>query len=162
MNKPLATAALSLLFVSSLLATDTNKVIPETISGELKAGKKLAKVWFAPGIEKGLAVRKIEVSWGPEDRNSSLEQELIRQVAMLQKKEGAYTMKLTVVETSKKTFTGFGYILGKITIEGIIIDAGGKIVAAFQNKSKINESPGGFDYPATVDTIVSALMKDLL
>ena len=162
MNKHLATVALSLLFIGSGMAADTYKVIPETISGELKAGKKLAKVWLAPNVEKGMAVRKIEVLWGAEDRNSSLEQELNRQVATLQKKEGAYTMKLTVVETSKKTFTGFGYILGKITIEGIIIDAGGKIVAAFQNKSKINESPGGFDYPATVDTIVSALMKDLL
>ena len=66
------------------------------------------------------------------------------------------------MDTSKKKFTGFGYILGRVTVEGVITDAGGKVVAAFQNKSKINEGMGGFDYPATVDTIMNGIQKDLL
>ena len=162
MNKPFAVLALALSLTSLGMAADSYAVIPPTIGSEMKDGKKLDKVWFAPSIEKGLKVRKTEVAWTADDRNSSLEQELTKQLATIQVKDGAYTLKLTVVDTSKKKFTGFGYILGRVTVEGVITDAGGKVVAAFQNKSKINEGMGGFDYPATVDTIMNGIQKDLL
>jgi hypothetical protein len=155
--------ASALVFAGHLSAGDEpTKTLPASMYGQMKEGKKLEKVWIGPAYKKedGFSFGKLD--YKADNRDSALMDHVNTQMKSIAKDKSPFTLTLAITELTDKKFTGFGYAMGKATVEGKITNKAGEIVAAFTTKVKMPESPGGKDQRGCADAIVSAISKDLL
>lgn len=155
---------LALLFGFSLKAGDDPKTLPPAMYEVLKSGKKLDKVFVDPAYGKLAGFKVGDVEYRAEDLKPEVLEGMKKALAMLGKSQSPYTLKLTVVKVTNTTFVGLGNVMGKVTVEGQIVDADGKVVVAFvtRESAELGGFGGGTNYQAACNKIASAIAKDLL
>lgn len=155
--------AVVLMFGLSLKAGDDPKTLPPAMYEAMKSGKKLDKVFVDPAYGKQAGFKVAPIEYKAENRSTAVMEGMAKSLATLAKVDSSYTLHLTVIKVTTKTFTGFGSVMGKVTVEGRILDAEGKVLVAFVT----GERAGAFatasdDYQVACDKIASAIAKDLL
>ena len=154
---------LALVFGFTLKASDVPKTLPPAMYDAMKSGKKLDKVFVDPAYGKLAGFKVAPIDYKAENRSTAVLEGMTKSLGMLAKSDSVYTLHVTVIKVTTKTFTGFGSVMGKVTVEGRIVDADGKVVVAFVT----GERAGSFataadDYQVACDKIASAIAKDLL
>ena len=166
MNKSLSALLIALgciLTSNQAFASDDPKTLPAPCYDQMKSGKKLDKVVILPGFDKAKGFKLGSVDYRAETMNSTVLEALKKSAAMAVRSESTYTLNLAIVKVTTKTFTGFGNVMGKVTVEGKITDANGDMVAAFKTAERAGSAGmGADDYQVACDKIVSAITKDLL
>jgi len=147
-------------------ASDDPKTLAPNVYDQLKSGKKLDKVWISPDYvrSKGFKVEP-NVDYKAENRSTQVMEMLPKALGSLARTDSQFTLKVAVVRVTTRTFTGFGYISGTLRVEGRIVDADGKVVAAFVTKESGSSGTLGNDtdnYMPACDKIASAIAKDLM
>jgi hypothetical protein len=151
------------LFVMPMKASDDPKTLPPAMYEQLKSGKKLDKVWVDPSYDKAKGFKVAPLAYKAELRVGDVMDSLNKVLGTLATADSGFTLKVAVVKVSTKTFTGFGNIMGAVTVEGQVLDTDGKVVAAFITKEKAGGFGGGKDdYATACDRIASDIAKDLL
>lgn len=146
----------ALIFTCTAHAGDPVKTLTPEMYGQMKAGQKLEKVWVSPTFDKTKGFKAGDVIWKVEERNPEVRTLLTDGLKDLAKATSPYTMNLTVVNFS----TG---ARGKVAVEGVVVDAEGKIFAAFSmaTKTSLFLARGVNPWSAPVNEIISAIAKDL-
>jgi len=156
--------ALAILFSLPVLAGDEVKTLPAAMYDSMKSGKKLEKVFVDPSFDRAKGFKLSEVEYRDELLNSSITDALKKSIGMVVRSDSPYTLHLAIVNVTTKTFTGFGDVMGKLTVEGKILDAEGKVVVAFIAREKSGHGAGlsgAEDYSVATDKIATAIAKDL-
>ena len=164
MKKTASVLALALLIgTTPALANDDPKTLPSNVYDQLKSGKKLDKVWLTPAFDKSKGFKVAAIEYKAEYRSSEVMDSLPKALKTLEKADSSLTLQIAIIKVSTKTFTGFGNVMGAITVEGRILDAEGKVVAAFRTKEKAGSfGSGKDDYTVAADKIATAIAADLL
>lgn len=154
--------SLALLFALPVVAGDDVKTLPAAMYDTMKSGKKLDKVFVDPSYDKSKGFKLGEVEFRAESLNSTVIDGMKKSMAMITKREAPYTLHVVVVKVTTKTFTGFGNLMGKVFIEGRIVDENGKLVAAFLASERAGTvGMGADDYQVACDKIATDVAKDL-
>lgn len=154
---------LTLVLGFALKAGDDPKTLSPAMYEAMKSGKKLDKVFVDPAYSKMAGFKVAPVEYKAENRSTAVMEGMAKSLATLAKVDSPYTLHVAVIKVTTKTFTGFGSVMGKVTVEGRIVDGDGKVVVAFVT----GERAGAFatasdDYQVACDKIASAIAKDLL
>lgn len=155
---------LALMFSLVLKASDDPKTLPPAMYETMKSGKKLDKVFVDPAYGKQAGFKLGDVEYRAENMKPEVLDGIKKSLAMIVKSQSPFTLKLTVIKVSNTTFVGLGNVMGKVTVEGQIVDADGKVVVAFvtRESAELGGFGGGTNYQAACNKIVTAIAKDLL
>jgi hypothetical protein len=146
-----------------LQADDAVKTLPPTIYQQMKHGKKLDKVWVGTDYDKTKGFKIGTIEYKAENRNGTVTDYMPKALATLAKSDSPVTLQMTITKVTTKSFTGFGNAMGHVTVEGKIVDATGKIIAAFTTSGSAGSwGSANDDYQAACDKIASAIAVDLL
>lgn len=154
---------LAVLFGATATAGETIKTLPAELYATMKEGKKLEKVFVDPSFDKSKGFKLGDIEYRAENLNSSLMDTLKKSMGMIVRGQSPYTLHLAIVEVTTRTYTGFGYVWGKVVVEGRIVDETGKLVVAFiaSERGKGAGLSGTDDYSVATDKIAQAIAKDL-
>ena len=153
--------ALPHAYLSSAVADDEVKTLPPAMYKQMKGGKKLDKVWIDHEYDKSKGVAMGEFNWSAPDRNSTIMEFLPDQLKTITKKDSPYKLNVTVVRASNFKNVGVAYIRAKLGVEGTIVNADKKVIAAFKTEVSFSEY-ATVDAKGGVDKVISAILKDLL
>ncbi|MDP1833271.1 MAG: hypothetical protein Q8K67_14540 [Geothrix sp.] len=139
------------------------KTLPEAFYSTAKAGKKIDLLVVDPAYDKSKGfIFDGKVDYQAELRDTAMSEAIGIGVKEIATPGSPYTLKLTLVNLTTATWTGFFNLLGKATVEGNISGADGKILCSFLIKAKVPlKGMAGVDHRGTADTVVTAILKDL-
>lgn len=149
---------LALMFGLVLKAGDDPKTLAPAMYEIMKSGKKLDKVFIDQSYDRKIGFKLGTIEYLADNRKPHVLKEMTEMVGMLVKNQSPYTLNLSIVKVTNASFIGVGYVMGRVTVEGKIVDADGKIVAAFLTR----EAAMADDYQVACEKIVNAIAKDLL
>ena len=147
----------------SLMAAEDPKTLPPEMYQVMESGKSLGKVFVDPAYDKAKGFKLGSVDYRADTKISAVLEGLNRSMGMLTKSESPFTLNLVIT----KVTTGFKllrkHVRGRLTIEGAIVDAKGKVVAAFTTREPAGKIGADVDnYQIACDAIATAISKDLL
>ena len=144
------------LTCSSVLAGEPVKTLSPEIYSQMKRGETLDRVWLGPTFDKAKGFKAGELSWKAEERNHEVQTLLTDGLKDISKDTGAYVLNITVVDFSRGA-------RGRFTVEGVLVDSKGDVVAAFSHSAKTSFAAvrGVSPWAAPVDATISAIAKDL-
>lgn len=146
-----------------LQAGEDVKTLPPATYQQMKHGKKLDKIWLGTDYDKTKGFKIGAVEYKAENRNGTVLEYMPKALATLAKTDSPFTLQVAIIKVTTKTFTGFGNKMGKVTLEGKIVDPTGKVVAAFVAAGSAGSwGSGSDDYQAACDQIASGIAVDLL
>lgn len=153
-----------LMFGLSLRAGDDPRTLPPAMYEAMKSGKKLDKVFVDPAYGKLAGFKVGDIEYRAENLKPEVLEGMKKALGMLGKEQAPYTLKVTIVKVTNSTFIGLGNVMGKVTVEGQIVDSEGKVVVAFVTRetAELGGFGGGTNYQAACNKIASAIAKDLL
>jgi len=159
------TLALTISITGSafLKAEDAVRTFPPAVYQQMKHGKQLDKVWVGTDYDKTKGFKVGAVEYRAEKRNGTVMDYMPKTLAPLAKGDSPVTLQVIITKVSTKSFTGFGNAMGKVFVEGKIIDATGKIIAAFTTSGSAgNWGDAADDFQSACDKITSEIATDLL
>ena len=162
--KNIALAFILVIIGPAILKADEDaKTLPPGTYQQMKHGKKLDKIWLRTDYDKTKGFKIGTVDYKAENRNGTVMDYMPKALATLAKTDSPFTLQVAIIKVTTKTFTGFGNKMGKVTLEGKIVDPTGKVVAAFVAAGSAGSwGSGSDDYQAACDQIASGMAVDLL
>ncbi len=157
---PILITALLLLQTTSSPAKGPISIPSETVT-HMKKGKNLDLVWAVPGFDgtKGFLLGK--VSNESEDEASAVLEYFPVALASLIKSDSPYTLRVAVVMVKLKSSPS-GRASAKVEAEGLLVDKGGTVVAAFTAYAAKTDSGNEQDNARlAVRAIAFKMSKDL-
>jgi len=158
-----------LALASGLIATQPARVamaqspsfIPPALAKQMKTGKGLGKVWIGAGFEKAKGFTFGRLDYRAERRREAILEYLPQALRRISTESSPFTLDAAVTSVTDRKWIVIGDIKGSIVVEGKLTNQAGDIVAVFRTRGLMPVVPGGSDTLGGVDSIISAILKDL-
>ena len=147
----------------NLMATDDPKTLPPEMYETMKGGGKLDKAFVDPSYDKTKGFKLGSVDYKAETMNSAAFDALNKSMRMLAKSDSPFTLHVAITKVTTGHKLIKTRVRGRLTIEGRIVDANGKIIVAFTTREAAGELGADADnFQSATDKIATAISKDLL
>ena len=135
--------------------------IPPALAKRMKTGRLLDKVWIGTGFEKAKGFTFGQMDYRAERRKGAILEYLPEELRRISTKGSPFTLDVVVTSVTERKWIVIGDIKGSIVVEGKLTNQGGDIVGVFRTHGLMPVIPGGSDPLGGVDSIISAILKDL-
>jgi hypothetical protein len=147
----------------SLMAADDPRTLPPEMYQAMWSGSGLEKVFVDPAYDRTKGFKLGSVEYRAETKISAVFDALNKSMKMLTRNDSPFTLNLAVTRITPGYKLIRTRVRGRLTVEGVIVDGKGKILAAFITKEPTGKIGSDLDdYQFACDAIATAISKDLL
>ncbi|MHB1313566.1 MAG: hypothetical protein ACYC3L_16230 [Gemmatimonadaceae bacterium] len=145
----------------AVASAQDSSFIPSELAKRMKPGSRLDKMWIGAGFERAKGFAFGRMDYRADRRRAAILEYLPEELRRIATAGSPFTLDVAVTSVRERKWIVIGDIKGAIEVEGKVTNQSGDIVAVFRTHGLMPVIPGGSDPVGGVDSIISAIIKDL-